>query len=152
MSPVAPVCHSPPGPCRPQRGVVHGILHDRLPAGEVQYCYGQQRAEHASLPQSKFDLKLIQCSLSHRHYCCCLLRYTPSTIVASVSGIHHSVAITIALRTVYKLFPGRRTPEPNCLRTYIPSAVPLPFLNPCCMAMSPCPFHLVHCFFHFFLS
>ena len=38
---------------------VHGVLHGRLPVGEVQYCYnGQKRAQNAS-SQSNFDIKLL---------------------------------------------------------------------------------------------
>ena len=71
--------------------------------------------------------------------------YVPSTILTSASGtpIHRSVAITISLGTVSKAFSGSTNPRAIlpctsslfstiCLRTYIPSAVPLPFLNPCC--------------------
>ena len=38
---------------------LHGILQQRLLAGEVQYCYEQQRAQNATLPLSNLDLKLL---------------------------------------------------------------------------------------------
>ena len=72
-------------------------------------------------------------------------RTCPSTILTSTSGtpIHRSVAITIYLGTVSKAFSRSMNPRAIlpctsslfstiCPRTYIPSAVPLPFLNPCC--------------------
>ena len=71
--------------------------------------------------------------------------YVPSTILTSASGIpiHRSVAITISLGTVSKAFSRSTNPRAIlpctsslfstiCLRAYIPSAVPLPFMNPCC--------------------
>ena len=77
--------------------------------------------------------------------------YTPSTILTSASGtpIHHSVAITISLGTVSKAFSKSTNPRAIlpctsgifstiCLRTYIPSAVPLPFLDPCCSSPKSC--------------
>ena len=74
-----------------------------------------------------------------------VLSYVPSTIYTSASGIpiHRSVAITISLVTLSKAFSRSTNPRAIlpctsslfstiCLRTYIPSAVPLPFMNPCC--------------------
>ena len=71
--------------------------------------------------------------------------YAPYTILTSASGtpIHRSIAITISLGTVSRAFSKSTNPRAIlpctsslfstiCLRTYIPSAVPLPFLNPCC--------------------
>ena len=71
--------------------------------------------------------------------------YMPSTILTSASGapIYRSVAITISLGTESKAFSRSKNPiailsctsilfSTICLRTYIPSAVPIPFLNHCC--------------------
>ena len=71
--------------------------------------------------------------------------YVPSTILTSSSDtpIHRNVAITISLGTVSKAFSMSTNPRSIlpctsslfstiCLRTYIPSAVHLPSLNPCC--------------------
>ena len=85
-------------------------------------------------------------SFSHHHSCCCHLVCMLSTILTSTSGstpMHSSVAITFSLGTVSKAFsrstnPGAILPCTSslfstiCLRTYNPSAVPFPFLNPCC--------------------
>ena len=117
MYPVAPVCPSPPRPGRLHRG----ILHRRIPIDdEIQYCYEQERAQHAALPQSNIDLKLLRCS-SHHHSCCCLLvnalsgycvnSFSRSTNPRAILPWTPSLFSTIGLRT---------------------SAVPLPFLNPCC--------------------
>ena len=64
----------------------------------------------------------------------------PSTILTSGYPIHRSVAMTISLGTVSKGFSKSKNPiacTPSlvstiCLRKHIPSAVPLPFLNPHC--------------------
>ena len=74
-----------------------------------------------------------------------VISYVLSTILTSASGtpIHRSIAITFSLGTVSKAFSmstnsGAIPPCISslfftiCLRTYIPSALPLPFLNPCC--------------------
>ena len=74
--------------------------------------------------------------------------YAPSAIIASASGtpIHRSVSTA---------FPRSTNPRAIlpctsglfstiCLRTYIPSAVPLPFPNPCCSyPKSPSTFLLI---------
>ena len=143
-SSVAPVCHIPPGPgCLHMKEFLHGILHRRLPADEVQYCYEQQRAQHAALPQSNLDLKLLRCSFPQHHSCCC--RVHASTILTSASGtpIHRSDAIPPLWYCVESFF---QVDEPKshillctssifstiCRRSYIRSTVPLPFMNPCC--------------------
>ena len=75
--------------------------------------------------------------------------YMPSTILTSAPGtpIHRSVAIAISMGTVSKAFSKSTNHRAIlsctssifstiCLRTCIPSAVPLPFLNPCCSPRS----------------
>ena len=72
----------------------------------------------------------------------------PSTIITSLSGtpIHRNVAITISLGTVSIAFSSSTNPRTTlpctsslfstiCLRMYIPSAVHLPFLRPCCSSL-----------------
>ena len=101
MSPVAPVCHSPPEPGRLHRGV--SSWHPSPPSS----CWwgpallSTTAAQHAALPQSNIDLQLLRGAFSHYHSCCCLLVRSPA-ILTFVSGtpIHRSVAITISLGAI----------------------------------------------------
>ena len=95
----------------------------------------------SSTAMNNIDLKLLRCSFSHHHCCCCMLVHAPNhPLLVLPSTVR--VAITTSPCTVSKSFfqidesrailPCASSPFSTIFhRTYIPSAVPLPFVNPC---------------------
>ena len=141
----APVCHSPPG-----SGRLHGGVSSWRPSSPSSCWWGSvllwTAAGSARCPAS------VQ---SWHQTPPMLLLPPPLLLLSSRTCPQPSSLPLLALPSTLaspspslwvlcqKLSPSRRTPEPIlpctsslfstiCLRTYIPSAVPLPSLNPCC--------------------